>query len=134
MSATACPEPLEVLDVDRRVAVAAWRYPSVSNAPLTYDVALAPDGTWSCECWPWLDEDECKHVHDARARWHVRRECTHALLITEAPHRICVLCGLRYNRDAFLDDLRLAVIERYRARRRAPPSPWTGAERSEDPS
>lgn len=138
---TPCPEPLERLDVDPRVAVAAWRYPSASEPGRTYDVALAPDGTWSCECWPWLDEDACKHVHDARSRWHARRPCAHRLLATEASlgnqglvlTRLCVLCGLSYDRAPILDRLRAAIVERYRAKRRAPPSPWTAEERSDDP-
>lgn len=109
---TPCPAPTP-LDPEPEVALAAWRYPSTSMPGVTYDVALAPDGSWSCECWPWLDED--------------------ALLFSEGGYRECVLCGTRYDRAAFLLRLRDLVVERFRARRRAPPSPWTPEERSNDP-
>lgn len=133
---TPCPAPTP-LDPQPEVALAAWRYPSTSMPGVTYDVALAPDGSWSCECWPWLDEDACKHVYDARARWHGEafeaNACSHALLFSEGGYRECVLCGTRYDRAAFLLRLRELVVERFRARRRAPPSPWTPEERSNDP-
>lgn len=130
--ATPCPEPLESLDVDRRVAIAAWRYPSTSEPTRTYDVAIAPDGTWSCECWPWLDEDECKHVHDARARWYARRRCTHGLLFTDGAARACFLCGERYDRSAFLASLRALCLRRWSLS--GVESPWTAEERSTDPA
>lgn len=132
--ATPCPEPLEVLDVgDCSVALYALRYPSESEPGRTHDAALSADGFWSCECFPWLDEDECKHVHDARARWYARRDCAHGLTLDEDGWRICLFCALAYRRSTFLSELREDITERFRARRRAPPSPWSGQERSDDP-
>lgn len=132
--ATPCPEPLERLDPDPAVAVFALRYPSEGEAGRTHDVALTPDGFWSCECFPWLEHDECKHVHDARARWYSRRVCLHGLTFDEEGVRECLLCGLRYDRIGYLARHRAAITEAFRERRRAPASPWTGAERSDDPS
>ena len=138
--ATPCPEPIERLDPHPAVAVFAMRYPSEGEEGRTHDVALTPDGFWSCECFPWLEHDECKHVHDARARWYARRDCDHRLVVDErdfeaqAHDRICVFCGACYDRGAVLADLRAVIVERFRSRRRAPPSPWSGAERSADPS
>lgn len=130
---TPCPEPLERLDVDPRVAVAAWRYPSASEPGRTHDVALSPEGWWSCECWDYLEHDECKHVHDARARWYARRPCTHGLLVSEGTERICVLCGLVYDRWArVLAPLREACRRRWSLS--GVVSPWTAGERSEYPS
>ena len=54
------------LQADRRVALAAWRFESQSTPGQTYDVYLAPSGAWSCECWPFLKRDTCKHVVAAR--------------------------------------------------------------------
>lgn len=127
-----CPEP-EQLDPDPRVAQAGWRYPSTSEPGLFHDVALMADGTWLCHCWSFLGADECLHVHDARARWHARRDCEHGLVVTDDTERLCVLCGVAYDRAAFLERLRADIIERFRARRRAPSSPWSAAERSADP-
>ena len=56
--ATPCPEPLERLDPNPAVAVFALRYPSEGEAGRTHDVALTPDGFWSCECFPWLEHDD----------------------------------------------------------------------------
>lgn len=89
---------------------------------------------------PCPDEDECKHVHDARARWHSRRACTHRLTFD---HRIyedgwlvgreCFFCGEGYDRTArVLEPLRALCLRRWSLS--GVESPWTADERSEDPS
>ena len=44
--------------------------------------------------------------------------------------RVCVACGLAYDRSEVLVRLRATIRERHRL----PPSPWTAEERSADPS
>jgi hypothetical protein len=59
---------MTLLHPDKRVALFAARFESESTPGLTYDVALWPDGRWTCECWPWLKEHRCAHVAKA-AGW-----------------------------------------------------------------
>ena len=66
--------------------------------------------------------------------------CTHALTVDDddwtdylrtarvAIRRTCLLCGMRYDRSAFLLKLERMIRDRYRL----PKSPWTAAERSEE--
>lgn len=135
----------ERLSPDPSVAAAAFRYRSRSVPGRTYDVAFAPDGTASCECWPFLNKDACKHIVHAQELLAIERAptpsraCTHRLTFTElawgdlqGQHRArtCLFCGLAYDRDAALARLQEAIRERYRL----PSSPYTAEERSRDPS
>lgn len=58
--------PVERLDPDRRVAIAAFRFLSSSSPGRTYDVSVSSGGIWSCECWVFLEKDRCKHISAAR--------------------------------------------------------------------
>ena len=62
-------EPVR-LHPDRRVALAAWAFPSESGKPWpTHETALMADGTWLCHCMPFLLNDRCAHVERAMQLW-----------------------------------------------------------------
>lgn len=141
------PDPIR-LAPDPLVAQAAWRFPSRSAPGRTYDVALAPDGTFSCECWPFLKVDECAHVAAAerlmrreaarterQAELDSRKGCRHPLTVDEDCDlgtgrllRRCVGCGYSYDRGAW----RRRTRDEIQARHRLPSSPWSAAERAGD--
>lgn len=142
------PDP-EQLTTDDGAFRAAWRYPSVSKPGRTYDVALSAEGFWSRECMPFLRDDACVHLdalqlffrrerarEERQAKLNARHGCRHPLVVTEECDlgtgrvmRVCVGCGLRYDRTPHAARLEADIRER----RRLPSSPWTAAERSEDP-
>lgn len=76
-----------------------------------------------------------RRANERQAQIDERLGCRHPLTVDEdgpdmAHIRVCVGCGLDYDRSEVIAGLREAI----RARRRLPSSPYTGAERSEDPS
>jgi hypothetical protein len=145
------PEPLDVLDVDPRVAVVAYRFPSRSAPGRTYDAALLigedcgePATFWDCTCWPFLKIDWCQHVvaaerllrleeaREARQAWlNEQIGCRHPLVVNEGSERVCFACGSRYSKAAY-DVQCLRLRDAIRERHRLPTSPWSAAERSVD--
>jgi hypothetical protein len=141
------PDP-ERLTTDDGAVRAAWRYPSASTPGRTYDVALSPEGYWSCECFPFLEDDACVHLealqlffrresarNERQAQLDWRLGCRHPLTVEEwhedgNAHRVCVGCGAHYDRST----VRVRLEADIRERHRLPASPWSAAERSEDPS
>lgn len=155
------PPAPERLPIDPDVGVAAFRFPSRMAPGRTYDAALLwgedcgePVLYWDCTCWPFLKVDRCQHVDRARvllaneerseerqAQLDARLGCRHPLTVDELEedwaeqrtrvHRECVGCGLRVeNRGDVFDRLEHDIRERHRL----PSSPWSGAERSDDPA
>jgi hypothetical protein len=110
---------------------------------------------WTCSCKGFTYRDACRHVVEAmrelaleprreerQAQLDSRLGCRHPLTVDEIEedwaeqrtrvHRECLGCGLRVeNRGDYFDRLEADIRERHRL---PSSSPWSAAERSEDPS